>query len=71
MTRVLPEPSGPIPSPRAPRRFAGKPFAIAFGTFLIVGTAVFYYFAQRAELARQDAIEQLQTDGVVAPPAPD
>jgi hypothetical protein len=56
------------------RRFAGKPFAIGFGTFLIVTTIVFYYFAQRAEIARQQAIEAMEADGTPpasAPGAPD
>jgi hypothetical protein len=56
----------PDQAPQA-KRFAGKPFAIAFGTFLIVGTLVFFYFAQRAELARQEAIRQMEADGVAAP----
>jgi hypothetical protein len=47
------------------RRFPGKPFAIGFGTFLIVATIVFYFFAQRAELARQEAMDQ--ADHAAAP----
>jgi hypothetical protein len=43
--------------PKAPRRFAGKPIAIGFATFLIVGTALTAYFAARNELARQRAMD--------------
>ena len=57
--------------PAEAKRIPGKPFAIAFGAFLIVATVLFYYFAQRAELSRQQAIRQMEADGLVAPAAPD
>lgn len=50
------------------RRFPGKPFAIGFGTFLIVGTICVFFFARRAELARQEALEQQAEAAGVATP---
>ena len=66
MTTVSPEPAR-ARAPGESRRFPGKPFAIGFGTFLIVTTIVFYYFAQRAEIARQQAIDAMEADGIAVP----
>jgi hypothetical protein len=68
VTSVVPE-SAPRVEPA--KRVPGKPFAIAFGTFLIVGTIVFYFFAQRAEIARQRALERMESGETVAPAAAD
>ena len=53
--------------PRNPRRFNGKPIAIALGTFLIVGTALTTYFAWRNEVARQRAAEAIEAADHAAP----
>lgn len=68
MTTGAPEPTKAVAT-RESRRVAGKPFAIAFGAFLVVGTLVFYYFAQRAEIARQHAIDAMEADGALPAPA--
>jgi hypothetical protein len=44
----------------APRRFAGKPFAIGLAAFLIIGTALTTYFAWQGELARHRAAEAIE-----------
>ncbi len=62
MTAVTAEPRA-----REPRRFRGKPFAIGLGAFLIVATVLFYYFAERATLARQDALRRMEEDGALTP----
>jgi hypothetical protein len=43
----------------------GRPFAIGFGLFLVVGTLVFTYLARQAQRSRETAFEQMQEDGVV------
>ena len=53
-------------APRARgRRLSGKPFAIGFGLFLVIGTAVFTYLARQAQREREQAFDQMQEDGVV------
>ncbi len=50
------------------RRYPGKPFALALGTFLIVGTALTTYFAWRNQLAQARAQEQIEAaDGAAHP----
>ena len=50
------------------RRYPGKPFALALGTFLIVGTALTTYFAWRNPLAQARAQEQIEAaDGAAHP----
>ena len=61
--------ASPRQSPPEAKRFPGKPFAIGFGTFLVVATVAFYYFAQRAEVARQHALERMEADGLVTAPS--
>ena len=48
--------------PRTPRRFSGKPIAIALATFLILGTALTTYFAWRAEVQRQIAQDLIEAN---------
>ena len=50
------------------RRYPGKPFAIAFGAFLILGTALTTYFAWRNQLAQARAQEEIEAaDGASRP----
>jgi hypothetical protein len=48
----------------AKKRYAGRNFAIGFGAFLLIGTAVFTYLASRAQNARRDGFEQMEQDGL-------
>lgn len=47
------------------RGVSGRPFAIGFGLFLVIGTIVFTYLARQAQVSRESAFEQMQDDGVV------
>jgi hypothetical protein len=47
------------------RAVSGRPFAIGFGLFLVIGTIVFTYLARQAQVSRESAFEQMQEDGVV------
>jgi hypothetical protein len=47
------------------RGVSGRPFAIGFGLFLVIGTIVFTYLARQAQVSRESAFEQMQEDGVV------
>ncbi len=53
------------PAARGRRRVSGRPFAIGFGLFLVIGTIVFTYLARQAQRTRESAFEQMQEDGVV------
>ena len=55
-------------APPPPRRFSGKPIALALAAFLIVGTALSTYFAWRAEVQRQRAQDLIEANQ--PPPAP-
>jgi len=57
------------PTAAGRRRVPGRAFAIGFGLFLVIGTAVFTYLARQAQRTREAAFEQMQQDGVVAPPS--
>ncbi len=64
------QPSTPTERPAPPEargraRVPGRPFAIGFGLFLVVGTLVFTYLARQAQRSRETAFEQMQEDGVV------
>lgn len=47
------------------RRLSGKPFAIGFGLFLVIGTVVFTYLARQAQREREQAFDRMEDDGVV------
>ncbi len=64
---IAPERGRPTGAGR--RRVPGRAFAIGFGLFLVVGTAVFTYLARQAQRTREAAFEQMQQDGVVTPPS--
>jgi predicted small secreted protein len=47
------------------RRISGRPFAIGFGLFLVIGTIVFTYLARQAQISREAAFDRMQEEGVV------
>lgn len=50
---------------KAPRkRFEGRKFAVGFGAFLLIATAVFTYLASRAQSTRAEGFEQMEEDGL-------
>ena len=50
---------------KAPRkRFEGRRFAVGFGAFLLIATAVFTYLASRAQSTRREGFEQMEEDGL-------
>lgn len=53
------------PRPGRTRRVSGRPFAIGFGLFLVLGTIVFTYLARQAQITREAAFDQMQREGVV------
>jgi len=50
---------------KAPRkRFEGRKFAVGFGAFLLIATAVFTYLASRAQNTRREGFENMEEDGL-------
>lgn len=69
---VVEAPTNETPTNVAPRaastrmrRISGRPFAIGFGLFLVIGTIVFTYLARQAQISRESAFDRMQEEGVV------